>query len=320
MFDDTEASYLSVEIGIFRQLLEQVDHSAQVELEASRDSFKIRSFYQTLAGGPAAQRHMSSEMVMHTREFLQYNFRSRERTEELVIATKELKSIIAFCEAIEIPIFSIYFYGGGRPCKLCCEHASFVVSLVVATLEPPNRNSANRGNNGELGSDMQAEEQAVFHKNSKRNDANIDSTIRRLAPISAEEHVNSSQLENGLQESPSERSSNMAYHAGFNIGVLADKNDETLNRKKKARLESSDTDESDKKYNDIMYAEDLAKFPRQEQQQNICDVHEKSKNICFTGDSDEVLGPSKVAFSRSSLKRLIDSDSDDDGFDELRKL
>ncbi len=46
MFDESSASEMSVEVGVFKQLLDQVDHSTQISIVASRDSFKISSFHQ----------------------------------------------------------------------------------------------------------------------------------------------------------------------------------------------------------------------------------------------------------------------------------
>ena len=48
VFDDSEASQLTVEASVFKKLLEQVDHSNQICITASRDSFRISSFHQAI--------------------------------------------------------------------------------------------------------------------------------------------------------------------------------------------------------------------------------------------------------------------------------
>jgi hypothetical protein len=45
VFDASGASSFTAEVAVFKQVLEQVGHSAQVMLSASRLSFKVASFH-----------------------------------------------------------------------------------------------------------------------------------------------------------------------------------------------------------------------------------------------------------------------------------
>lgn len=113
VFDESEASQLTVEASVFKKLLEQVDHSNQICITASRDSFRISSFHQDILVGNL-KRHMSTEMSMATNEFLGYKYYSRNECEELVLQVKELKSMLWLCEANEIAEFSLFFSTGGK--------------------------------------------------------------------------------------------------------------------------------------------------------------------------------------------------------------
>lgn len=287
VFDDLGANQLSVEIGVFKQLLEQVDHSSQVELVASKESFKIRSFHLAYSTASTTQRHMTSEMIMHTREFLHYRYCSNEPVEELVVSIKELKSIIAFCEAIEIPIFSIYFYGGGRPCKLSCEHATFTVSIVVATLEPPGRAGSQDNSNAIFSGDDN------LLSRFQRHDRNIDSTVGRLvSSVPSESGIYSATV---LGDSPGDGS--VFVSDGDEAKAVQDVSLEVSNLTKQASSDKT-----------LIFQ----KTRKSDRDAELVDP------MSISAESDIAVSFARSAFSRSSLKRLIESDSDDDEFGMLR--
>jgi hypothetical protein len=306
VFDDAGASQLSVEIGVFKQLLEQVDHSSQLELIASKDAFIVRSFYQAFGAGVGAsgQRHMSTEMSIPTGEFLYYRYSSDEPTEELVMSIKELKSMISFCEAIEIPVFSIFFNGGGRPCKLSCEHSSFIVSLVVATLDPPNAGRPSSAVSQEIFGEA-ASDGGQLDQRYKQNDGNVDGTVRRLVPSAEVVDTSQADYDGGFAADDGDGFGGRSSRAGGgNIGA----DDGEVYRDGKNVFTDFSMDDSASQ----------ASYSRKRGRE---DSTQDREGMSVSGASDVVLGPGRPAFSNAALKRLIDSDSDEDeDFDTLRNL
>lgn len=207
-----------------------------------------------------------------------------------------------------------------RPCKLSCEHESFIVALVVATLEPPGRVA---GRNGNI-EDESAPGDATLSRRFRHNEGNEDSTVRRLAVAShdGESWSQPTNIDNRVgRGSDHGTSSTGSQHsvAGGNIGVdhveyvggkdadEADWDVSTIHAAANSSVHLLDTSldmsgSGGKNLKRARYNEGVVSGP-----------------MSVSGDSDAVPGPSRAAFSRSSLKRLIDSDSDDD-FDELRNL
>ena len=207
-----------------------------------------------------------------------------------------------------------------RPCKLSCEHESFIVALVVATLEPPSRAVGHSGAN--IDEDAALGDSALAHR-FKHNDGNVDSTVRRLAVASNEgeswsQPTNNGIIENKRSDGPS-RSETQHTVAGCNIGAFP------INY-----MDRNDTGDANWDVSVIHAAADSSTHVMDTSLDGYGSVDRSLKRardnednsarqMSVSGDSEVVPGPSRAAFSKSSLKRLINSDSDDD-FDELRNL
>lgn len=134
MFDEESSSKLSVEPKIFAQVLEHLHQTAgEIEIDASVDSFRIKSFHQEQAVEISAvsglRRYMSTEMSLDTAEFDLYEYRSSEREEELVFCIKEVKAFLGLCEANEISDLRLFFSESGVPIKFSISSSSFSVFI-----------------------------------------------------------------------------------------------------------------------------------------------------------------------------------------------
>lgn len=196
------------------------------------------------------------------------------------------------------------------------------MSLVVATLEPPGRASDNSVSQDIYGAPVM--DDGELDRRYKQNEGNEDSTVRRLVP-SVEESEPSSQ-------SSATIGMGIAYShqkAGGNIGAISDavvngaRIGDFSNVVEIPGIGGEDSAHGGEEYAARMstfsaYDESVVnkKRSREDGDSNKAGVPER----CISGDSDFVAGPGKSAFSRSALKRLIDSDSEDDDFEILRNL
>jgi hypothetical protein len=132
IFDEVGSSKLSVEPKIFTQVLEHLHQTTgEIEIEASADSFHIKSYHQehdveisTLSG---LRKYMSTEMSLDTAEFEVYEYNSSVGGEELVICIKEVKALLGLCEANEVADLCLYFSQSASPIKFSITSSSFTV-------------------------------------------------------------------------------------------------------------------------------------------------------------------------------------------------
>ena len=194
-----------------------------------------------------------------------------------------------------------------RPCKLSCEHTSFIVSVVVATFDAPGRATVSQ----DIYNDVAAADGGRLDHKYKQNDGNIDSTVRRLVPSSDLLYSNQPADDGATghnDDSFGLSSSNDGLRGadgGANIGAVVN--------------QPNDDEEPN---NNVFTAEfsldDAACQVSRKRGREARAEHEGGVSVSATSD-DVVLGPGGPAFTNAALKRLIDSDSDDE-YDALRNL
>ena len=178
---------------------------------------------------------------------------------------------------------------------MSCEHNAFVVSLVVATLDSPSRVENMAGSPGS------GEGEERLRRKYGENDDNVDSTVRRLA---------ASPVDGGASQQPWNAEAVALEHSPV---------ENMLTGMKRRPFDRTETFDGGRANSDVGLDSGIevlvgTKRSREQEHENL------DAGMSISADSDAVLGPTnKAAFGNSALKRLIDSDSDDD-FDDLRRL
>jgi hypothetical protein len=138
LFDEESASYLQSEPKVFMQLFHHVHQSSEIAVEAFAEEFHMRSYHRD--DGFGAKRHVSTILRIHVNEFDRYDFKYEEDEKQgLIICFKESRSLLAFCESVDIPMFTLFFSEGGQPVKVQCDNGFFAVSVIIASLEYKDR-------------------------------------------------------------------------------------------------------------------------------------------------------------------------------------
>ena len=126
LFDESASSNLQMEPRALTQLLEHIHRTPEIAVTITPADFTVKS-HVTVG--------MSTAIALAIEEFELFDIK-HEHTVALVFTFKELKALLALCEACDSSSFMFYYCDSGQPVK-CVAHqiASFSVQLVIATLE-----------------------------------------------------------------------------------------------------------------------------------------------------------------------------------------
>ena len=92
LFDEDTSSYLQSEPKVFTQLLDHIYQSPEIIVDASSNTFRVRSFHSEQLHD--TKRHLSTGLSIDVKEFDLYEFKGGEEvSEELIFCSKEVGQI-----------------------------------------------------------------------------------------------------------------------------------------------------------------------------------------------------------------------------------
>lgn len=149
-FDDEGVSSLRADSKIFGQLLEHLYKSPEIAIEATKESFKLRS-YHGQSDVDESKKFLETGLSVDIHEFDSYDwhlpprFASVNAAAEtaiitsppsviLIFCSRELRALLVLCDAANVGEVSLFYSDTGLPIKLNCSHDDFTVNLIMTTM------------------------------------------------------------------------------------------------------------------------------------------------------------------------------------------
>lgn len=138
VFDEETSSSLKINPHALTQLLEHIHKTPEIAVTLSSTDFTVKSHSHTSSAHSSS---LSTAITLALDEFETADIR-HSFSVSLVFTYKELKALLALCDACDNNSFVFYYTTSGRPVKCVAnELAAFSVQLVIATMEaevPPS--------------------------------------------------------------------------------------------------------------------------------------------------------------------------------------
>ncbi|OQR84259.1 hypothetical protein ACHHYP_13673 [Achlya hypogyna] len=119
-------------------LLQHIHGTDEVSMTCSKTQVRFESYYTNPLD---IKNHVHTETTVDTSEFVSYNFQSPDSNDDAVVqliyCLKEIRALLAYCDACGLAELVFYFSEGGSPILLSTESiasASFGAQIVLSTV------------------------------------------------------------------------------------------------------------------------------------------------------------------------------------------
>ncbi|EQC34235.1 hypothetical protein SDRG_08437 [Saprolegnia diclina VS20] len=153
-------------------LLQHIHGTDEVSMTCGKDQVRFESYYTNPLD---VKKHVHTETTVDTAEFIAYLFEPgedplNEAVVQLIFCLKEIRALLAYCDACGLAELVLYFSDGGSPILLSTESvatASYGAQIVLSTVA-----TLHAGPTQDAGPSQEAEyEHAARAKKQKRSSA-----------------------------------------------------------------------------------------------------------------------------------------------------
>ena len=141
-FDDSEASYLSLSVNNFDEILSviSIDRAREMAITSDANSIRFRSFWSVDALDDAS-RKMTSSFILDSasKDFISTYEYKNESSESIkcVFACKETKAFVAAIPKSNNQMIDIRYMNAGAPIKISTQAPNYTMELILSTLFDP---------------------------------------------------------------------------------------------------------------------------------------------------------------------------------------